>query len=204
MDHLRSQLTAVAVALGAAVAGALAGCGTESASARAEIGGTIDSILPREEALARFREGLPEVPELAGGAPSRDALVRRFADALERADTAALRALLMSRGEFAWLYYPTNPQALPPYGLSPGLMWDMLSLGSGRGLRRALSAHGGRPLRYQGYACDSAVSRQGPNTVSGPCLLALGSGRDSVAMRLFGLIVERAGRYKFVSYANKL
>jgi hypothetical protein len=204
MDRLRHQLTAVGLSLAAAVVGGLSGCTDDRAAARAASAGIVDSILPREEALARFRAGLPAVTALAGGASTRDALVQRFATALERADTAVLHGLLLSKAEFAWLYYPTNPQALPPYDLPPGLMWDLLSLGSGKGLRRALRDFGGRPLAYRGYQCDPEASRQGDNTVSGPCTVTVASGDTTAAVRLFGLLVERAGRFKFVSYANQL
>jgi hypothetical protein len=103
------------------------------------------------------------------------------------------------------LYYPTNPQALPPYDLNPDLMWFMLSSGSAKGITRALGELGGQHLGYAGYVCDSIPSRQGSNTIWGPCAVRLHpEGRDTASERLFGLIVERDGRYKFVSYANKL
>jgi hypothetical protein len=103
------------------------------------------------------------------------------------------------------VYYPTNPQGLPPYDLNPDLMWFMLSSGSEKGITRALGELGGQRLGYAGYACDSAPSRQGSNTVSGPCVVRFHPNRgDTASERLFGLIVERDGRYKFVSYANKL
>ena len=186
------------------LAGGLAASCRDSAPARAEAARVVDSILPREETLVRFRTGMPHVSSLAGGAPSRDALVRRFVEALARADTAALGSLLLTRAEFAWLYYPTNPQGLPPYNLPPGLMWDMLSLRSAKGLRRALAEYGGRHLGYTGYTCDSGVSRQGQNVVVGPCAVHLGAPGGPATLRLFGLLVEREGRYKFVSYANEL
>jgi len=41
--------------------------------------------------------------------------------------------------------------------------------------------------------------------VIGPCVVRrLTAQRDTIDERLFGLIVERGGRYKFTSYANKL
>jgi hypothetical protein len=113
--------------------------------------------------------------------------------------------MLLTRGEFAWLYYPSNPQGLPPYDLNPDLMWFMLSSGSEKGITRALGELGGRPLGYSGYVCDSLPSRQGSNTVWGPCAVRLHpKGGDTSSQRLFGLIVERDGRYKFVGYANRL
>ena len=161
--------------------------------------------MPREEELERFREGLSEPTSLVGGAATRDALVRGYVRALERADTVGLAALAITRAEFAYLYYPTNPEAQPPYDLAPGLMWFMLQQNSRKGLLHALEERGGRPLGYVGYRCDATPSRQGANTVWGPCLVRRRqSGGGIVEERLFASIVERNGRFKFVSYANKL
>ncbi len=180
-----------------------AGCGLPEQ--RASAATTVDSVLPREEALRRFRAGLPAVESLSGGAPSREALVRAFVRALERADTVTLRALVMDRAEFAWLYYPTNPMSLPPYDLPPALMWFQLEGRSRQGIATALEDRGGRPLGYRGYRCEGATSVQGENRVWGPCLVRREQGPgDVIEERLFGPILERGGRYKFVSYANRL
>jgi len=165
----------------------------------------VDSVVPRDEAVRRFRAGLPEVDSLAGGRPTRDALVRDFVRALERQDTVALRAMVMTKAEFAWLYYPTNPQGLPPYDLSPSLLWFMTEGRSNQGLTLALGERGGQQLHVVGYVCEGAASREGANTVHGPCLLRRYQARgDTASERLFGPILERGGRFKFVSYANRL
>ncbi len=164
----------------------------------------VDSARSREEALARFRTGVPAPPGLAGGASSREALVRAFVRATEAADTAALRALVLTRAEFAWLYYPTAPQGLPPYDLSPPLLWFLTDGASRQGLRRLLADRAGRPLGYAGHDCDPRPSREGENTVWGPCVVRrVRAPGDTVAERLFGPIVERDGRYKLVSLANR-
>jgi hypothetical protein len=165
----------------------------------------VDSVIPREESLRRFRLGLDSVDALTGSAASRDQLVRRFVRALETRDTAALRTLLMTKAEFAWVYYPTNPQGLPPYDLEPGLLWFLVDSRSRQGISAALEERAGRPLGFAGYSCDPVPSREGANTVVGPCLVhRVQAPGDTVKERLFGPIIERGGRYKFVSYANKL
>ena len=182
---------------------ATAACGRSgTASARAET--TVDSALSADVALERFRAALVAPDSLSGGERSRDALVRAFVRAVERADTAALRRTTMTRAEFAFLYYPTNPQSRPPYDLTPGLMWDMLDLHSGRGLRHLLEERAGRPLGFAGYVCDPNASIQGENRVTGPCLIRRRVDGALFDERLFGLIVERGGRFKFVSLANAL
>src|SRR5262245_7724799 len=77
--------------------------------------GYVDSILPIPEQVRRFTENLAPVSQLAGGTKSRDALVTQFAKAVERADTTALRRMVLSRAEFAYLYYPFSQYTHPPY-----------------------------------------------------------------------------------------
>jgi hypothetical protein len=188
------------VVLWAIVSVLTVGCGNPEV--RAETPSVVDSILPPEEALRRFREGLPVVESLSGGAQSRDALIDAFVRALGAADTAALAALAITRAEFAFLYYPTAAQALPPYDLEPGLMWFMLFERSNQGIRRSLQLHGGSPVRLTGYDCGARSQREGENTIHGPCVVrGLDERGDSVAAPLLGRILERGGRYKVLSYA---
>ncbi len=80
----------------------------------------VDSILPREEALRRFREGLRAPANLTPAASTRKELIAAFLHAVEVRDTAALRSLTLTREEFAYFYYPSTPTSMPPYGLGPG------------------------------------------------------------------------------------
>ena len=164
----------------------------------------VDSVVPREEELWRFRQGVDPVDALVGGAPSADALVRRFATALETRDTATLRALRVDRAEFAWTYYPTSKLARPPYDLSPALMWFQLEGNSGRGLFHALEERGGRPLRMVSHACPQ-VEVEGANRIHSGCTVRrLQAPGDTVQEQLFGAILERGGAFKFLSYSNEL
>ncbi len=177
----------------------------EAPAAAQQSATVVDSAIPRNVALARFRRCCSFVDSLTGGAPTRDALVRGFVRALETKDTTALRAMVLTQGEFAWLYYDTSPQSLPPYNLAPGLMWFLLEGNGSKGLARALGEYGGNPLRYIGYTCDEQTSAEGENLVTGPCSVRrIAPHGDTVQMRLFGLLLERRGRWKFVNYSNKL
>lgn len=179
--------------------------GTSTSGATSTPTGVVDSAIPREEALRRFREGLIPTDSLEGGELNREALVRSFVNALETRDTAAFRRLSLSRQEFAYVYYDANPQSLPPYDLSPSLFWFMLEGGSRGGLTKALNRLGGTQLHYLRTRCDGEPSREGENVVYGPCVVVRRAERgDSLVERLFGPIIERRGRWKFVSYANKL
>jgi hypothetical protein len=189
----------------AAVGGAAVACDRPEMRAEAPPAGVVDSILTRDEAVRRFRQGLPPVMALDGGLESRDKLVAAFVRALGKRDTLALASMAITRPEFAYVYYPTTPQSLPPYELEPGLMWHMLLQRSDRGLRRSLTAYGGRGLQLLSYDCGTERSREGENTISGPCVMRIRDQRGrTMSLRLFSQIIERGGRYKFLSYANKL
>jgi hypothetical protein len=159
-----------------------------------------------DSALARFRAQLPPRAGLTGGATTREALVRAFVAALGTRDTATLRTLVLDVGEFAWLYYPTAREALPPYDLPPDLMWFRHEGLSQQGLAVALESLGGRALQYLTHACGLEPRYEGGNRLWGYCRvrLAVAGAAQPTEAGLFGLIIERGGRFKFVSYANQL
>ena len=184
----------------------VAGCNRSDARAEpVSAGRVVDSALPREEALRRFREKLPQVDSLVGGTKSRDELVVAYLRALAASDTAALARLAVTRAEFAWLYYPTTPMGKSPYDLEPGLMWFLHTERGDRGLTKVLQLYGGRPMSLVGYDCGADASHEGENTVYGPCTVRWRTtDGDTLAVRLFNQILERSGRFKFLSYGNRL
>lgn len=181
----------------------LPACGAPGAAPSATA--AVDSALPSGQALRRFREGLPEVRELSGGAESREALVRRWVRALEEQDTAALRALVLSPAEFAWLYHPELPAGSPAARMRPEVLWLLVQQNSEKGIVRVVRRLGGRPLGYLGHTCPAPAVRQGASRLWEGCAVTRAAAPgDTAAQRLFGSIVERGGRFKFVSYANGL
>ena len=67
-----------------------------SDAARPEV--FVDSALPIDTLLARFRATVADTPaELAGGASSPEALARALLTALQRQDTSSLRGLVMTQ-----------------------------------------------------------------------------------------------------------
>jgi hypothetical protein len=166
----------------------------------------VDSILPPEEEQRRFREGLADPGRLSGGAASRDALVRRFVRAVETGDTAAVRAMMVSRAEFAWLYYPESEFARPPRRTSPALLWFLTMEESEMGIGRLRARRGGRPLGFAGHACDPEPRVQGANRLWRGCRATARDpeGGGTTETRLFGAILERGGHFKFLSYQNDL
>jgi hypothetical protein len=193
----------------------LAGCGADRRASGISTGdsmpsvtlgvrsGYVDSAIPIEEALRRFRAALPDPGGLRGGYPSRKKLVSAFARAVETRDTAALRQMVIGRDEFAWLYYPASPLSKPPYELPPALMWFQLQGESEKGASRLLAERAGQPLGYVGHDCAPARN-EGDLRVYPHCALRRVMAGDTVTERLFGLIVEHGKVYKFVSYANRL
>lgn len=189
----------------------LAGLGSAAAACngsemRAENGpARAGNILSRDEALRRFQLKLPPVTELEGPHTSRDSLMTAFVRALGDRDTAALASMAVSAAEFGYLYYPTTPQSLPPYDLEPALMWHMLWQRSEQGIRRVLARYGGQQLQLLGHDCGQDSSREGENTIVGPCVLRLRDERGHpLSLELPSQVIERAGRYKVLSYANRL
>jgi hypothetical protein len=173
---------------------------------RAQPSYVVDSILPVEEELRRFRAALPSdsATALTGGSPSREALVKRFVRALAANDTADLQAMAVHGREFADLYYPESPYTHAPYRQAPALAWSLIQNPSTSGLTRLVRRLGGRPMTYLGHACDPKVVHEGRNVRYSGCLIHLVDERgDTVTKRYFGSILERDGRFKFLSYTNQ-
>ena len=164
----------------------------------------IDSILPMEEYLRRFRRGLTEPARLEGGEATRDALARTFLAAVAHRDTGAFGHLLVSREEFAWLVFPDHLYSRPPYELDPEVFWMRLSSGNAKGLRRTLQRLGAQQLTFQALDCrrDTLQITRGPVRIWSSCGIRFRAGDSVVKRRLFGSMVERDGRVKLMSFAN--
>ena len=171
---------------------------------RAQPGYVVDSIRSPEEELRRFRTGLAAATALEGGAASRDALIHAFVAAVEAADTVALQRLVVSRAEYAWLVYPSSAFSHPPYYQPIGLAWRLSTAPSERGITRLLTRNGGRSLGFVSYNCPRPPVVEGKNRIVSGCITLLRDGAETVPRRLFGAVIEREGRFKFLSYANDL
>ncbi len=169
-------------------------------------GGVVDSILPIDEHVRRFRATVDVQPDtLRHASASREALVERWIRAVASSDTVALNAMLLDRAEFAWLYYPTSHMSQPPYEAPPELLWGQLLASSNKGATALLRLLGGQPLRMTGLRCDEPVQEEGANRLYDKCVVTLRSGSAPPTQgRLFGTIIERDGRFKFIGYANTL
>ena len=173
---------------------------------RAAPGYVIDSILPVEETIRRFRAavGGEPVTEFASASRSKEALVRRFMKALAAGDSADLRGMVLSAREFADLVYPESPYTHPPYRQSPALVWNQIQNPSASGFTRLVRRLGSQPLRYMDHRCDAKPDRQGRNLIWTHCFVRLrNSDEPATSHRLFGSIIQRDGKFKIVSYKNE-
>lgn len=175
----------------------------EPALESSSVTAVIDSLLPIEEEIRRFRIDVPEVPaELAGGERSRDRLVERWVGALESRDSVALARMLMTAAEYITFYYPESPYTRTPYRQKPALRWFLISSSSSQGAARVWQRHAGSPLGYSGYRCTAQPDVQGNNRIWHDCVLRLRQTGGERQLRLFGPIIERDGRFKFLSYSS--
>lgn len=171
---------------------------------RAQPGYIVDSILPIEEQLRRFRADVPDtLRRLDGGSSSREELVRSFFRSLAGADTTGLVRLTISRAEFAWLVYPDSPLSAPPYRLAPDLAWMRHAAASGAGLLRLLERLAGSGMQFQSWGCGEAPVQEGANRIWRDCAVRFERpGAEPQTLALFSSIIERNGRFKILSYAN--
>ena len=192
----------IAGALGTAVA-----CGREPRQA-AEVpsGGVVDSTLPMPELIRRFQATVADTPStLVGGADSPEALTRLLLSTLAARDTAVLRTLIVSRAEFAFLYFPHSQYTRPPYELAPELVWLTMVSASEKGAGRLLTRFGGRSLRFERLECTDGTDEEGPNRIQRGCRVRFAVPDSGVReVQLFGALLQRGGRYKFLSFANDL
>lgn len=202
---VRTLLSAMAVLIAACAKPAPQTASADSTPWR-KPGDKIDSILPMEEYLRRFRIGLDTPTALTGGAASRDDVARAFLAAVQAQDTVAVKQLLVSRAEFAWLIFPDHKYAAPPYELDPAIFWGQMGSESAKGVGRLFRRFGGKALAFRSLECsrDTVQMRQGPATLWGSCVTHYRANDSTVALRIFGTIIERDGRFKLLSAANDL
>lgn len=164
-------------------------------------GYVVDSILPPEEAMRRFRVGLEPVEKL-DGPPSRAELLSRFTKAVEQSDSVALASLVVNRAEFAYLIYPESRLSRPPYRQPPEIAWLHLRLPSEGGLRRLLRR--GPTMTLLGHSCPDSSVQEGRMRVIQGCTTRVRTAEGEREMQLFGRIVELDGRWKFIGLDGDL
>jgi hypothetical protein len=190
-----------------AVLSLLAAMAASSACSRSEARASAptDTLHTAEESLRRFREPLIPVDSLSPMFATREAVARAFVAGLVANDARFVARTLLTRAEFAWLYYPDNPISRPPYELPAGIAWFELEGNSLAGLRHALATYGGRRIFFRRIDCRAEPVIQGSNRLWNGCAVTVSvDGERDVPVRMFGSVLERGGRFKLVTAANDL
>lgn len=179
------------------------GGGEDRSGASVGAASSVDSIFSPEESLRRFRAGLDTAAGLRGGEASPEALAQRWIRAVESHDTLAIRRLVLDRAEFAWLYYPSSRFSAGPFHQPPDLLWFLFQQNGEKGIVRVLRRLGGTDLDYVGLTCPREPRIEGENRIREYCAVRRVVGGDTLSQVLFGGIIERGGRFKFISYTNQ-
>ncbi len=173
-------------------------------SLRKTPGYVVDSIFPPAEALRRFHATVTAAApsRLAGGARDADALMRRYWAALVRRDTLAVRALVVSHAEFAYLYFPES--AVFASGMQPSAAWILYEAQTGRGLTRAFRAADGQDSTVIGTACREQERVEGRSRTFGPCGVVRRTGAATDTLWIGGTLIARDGVVKLLGLDNAL
>lgn len=176
----------------------LAACGSErSPTARAESRpGEGNSVL---------RPALPAgaAAPFAASAETPEEAARRALERIAAGDREGLLAIALSEAEFREVVYPELPASRPERNTSADYVWRGLRQKSRNSLAFTLDRYTGAPLElvaveFLGETTDYGsyrVHRKTALTVKRP------DGSKTV-VRLFGSMIERAGRYKIFSFVT--
>lgn len=169
-------------------------------------GYVVDSVFPPDEALRRFRAepGSERVDSLSGGATNVRALFEAYVAALQSRDSLAVRALVMTRAEYGWLYFDGSPEQKS--GLMPQTAWGLMESRSNSGLGRAagrITALGS--VRLTGAACGPDRIKTGVGRIDGPCTITVQPATGAAeTIPVARFVFTHRNRVKLVSFANDL
>lgn len=168
----------------------------------------IDSILPPDEALRRLQAQVtdPAPTRLRGGATTRPGLIRAYWAALQQTDTTAIRDLVVSKAEFAYLYFPESAPFAS--GMQPEPAWVLYEAQTGRGLTAASSRAGDAlagNAALREVVCREGGRTEGSSQTSGPCGVVLRwPDQQTDTLWIASTILRRDGRYKLLGLDNAL
>jgi hypothetical protein len=169
-------------------------------------GYVVDSILPIEEEIRRFKAtmGGDPVSSFAYASASREALVRRIVRDVARGDSVDLASAAVTPREFIDLVYPSSPYTHAPYREAPSMVWMQIANPSNVGFLRLIHRLGGQSFEYESHTCHKDAEHQGKNTLWLACTVrVITPQRETTTQRWFGTIIEREGRYKVMSFRNQ-
>ncbi len=147
-----------------------------------------------------------ENPRLRKGAPSVDALVEQFGQALRDGDKAKLHDLRVTEDEYRSLILPGSvDEGHPRWRYSDQesrYLWSMLNTKSIYTEASILEAWGGRPFKIKSVKYRGGTKRYADYTAYKQLSLMLedeGGREDELRI---GSIAEVGGVYKFISYVR--
>ncbi len=146
----------------------------------------------------------PPPPKLRDGAPSADALISRFLDALERRDAAALHALRVDEREYLDVILPGSVEKGQPRRRWPEdvsrYFWSEIDSKSLYSEEALLQSWGGKHWTLKGVEYERGTKQYAAYTAHRQVRLTL-AGEDGEEMVLAtGSIAELGGRFKFLSF----
>ena len=167
-------------------------------------GYVVDSLFTPEEDLRRFQATVvgPVPTQLSGGAASTDALIREYWALLSTGDTLSMSPLVVSRGEYAYLYFPGSVEATS--GMPPAIGWELIVRQSGRGLTRALRIAQVGPSVIKSVTCSDTPRVSGKNTIYGPCGVVITRDGTEQTVWVVKSLIERDGVHKLFGLQNEL
>lgn len=174
-----------------------AACGSErSAPARAE------SESSRERPAAPPAPAAAPVP-LPHSAPTPEEAARRALDLIAAGDRAALLDLALGETEFREAVYPELPASRPERNTSADFVWRSLHQKSRNSLAFTLDRYAGQRLELVAVDFLGETTDYGSYRVHRKTTLKVRrpDGAETV-VRLFGSMIERAGRYRIFSFVT--
>ena len=173
-------------------------------SLRKTPGYVIDSVFTPEENLRRFQATVapPAENRLSGGAPSTDLLLRRYWALLSAGDTLAITPLIVSRAEYAYLYFPESVEGAS--GMPPAVGWELIVRQSGRGLTRALFQAQRGPATVVRTLCSDEPRPMGKSILYGPCGVVIRRDGTEETLWIVKSLLQRDGVHKLLGLQNEL
>ncbi|HYR51885.1 MAG TPA: hypothetical protein VET83_04655 [Candidatus Dormibacteraeota bacterium] len=159
---------------------------------------------PESMSVVTGRREAPEVSlELAGGAPSRDALAREILTALHARDESALAQLQITRREFEILCWPEVPESRPVTHISAEDAWSFSTNASHAGRGRMVSLYGGRDLEFLRLESEGSFPYRNFVRHYGMALLVKDRGTGEI-LRIVAAPswIERHGRFKILIFKD--
>ncbi len=158
-------------------------------------------------AIARGAETTAvEQTTLVDGAPSIDALLERFHDAVSHNDKAALRALRLTQDEYLGIVLPGSVAPGQPWATysqqAQDYFWGLLNGRSIYSEAALMSDYGGRSFKVTWVRCQKGIQEYANYRAYKQLVLTVEDDKGNVEPMRLGSVAEIAGQFKFISYVR--